>query len=202
MASQAAKRVLVVAGLGNGTGTGAATARLFAKNGYSVALVARGANTVNSLAQEIKSEGGHAATFALPSYSHEDITTAWASIHNRFPKPEYAIRAAVFNVGHSVFKPFLEVTPEDVQNCLQTGVAAAFSFSRGAILALKENDIEEPTGKRGTLIFTGATAALRGNVLTSAFAAGKFGMRALSQSLAKEFGKENIHVAHAVMDGG
>jgi len=79
---------------------------------------------------------------------------------------------------------------------LQTSVAAAFSFARGAILAFKDNDIEQHNGKRGALIFTGATASARGNVTTSAFAAGKFGLRALSQSLAKEFGKENIHVAH------
>ena len=102
----------------------------------------------------------------------------------------------MFNASHGVWKPFLQVTPQDVQDCLQTSVAAAFAFSRGAILAFKENDIEEPNGKRGALIFTGATASLRGNVVTSAFAAGKFGTRALSQSLAKEFGKENIHVAH------
>jgi NAD(P)-dependent dehydrogenase (short-subunit alcohol dehydrogenase family) len=73
-------------------------------------------------------------------------------------------------------------------------VEAAFAFSREAILTFKQNKIEEPQGKRGTLIFTGATASLRGNTTTSAFAAGKFGLRALSQSLAKEFGKENIHV--------
>ena len=79
---------------------------------------------------------------------------------------------------------------------LQTGVAAAFSFARAAILAFKDNDIEQSSGKRGTLIFTGATASLRGGPLTSAFSAGKHGVRALSQSLAKEFGKENIHVAH------
>jgi len=121
----------------------------------------------------------------------------WSSIHAQFPKPEYAIRAAVFNVGYGVWKPFLEITPQEVQDSLQTNVAAAFSFSRGAILAFKENkELEEPAGTRGTLIFTGATAATRGNVVTSAFAAGKFGVRALSQSLAKEFGKENIHVAH------
>jgi NAD(P)-dependent dehydrogenase (short-subunit alcohol dehydrogenase family) len=180
-----------------------------------VALVARGANVVNNLATEINTAGGHvsrlsiidfynahleieqAAPFALPSYSHEDITSTWGSIHAHFPKPEYAIRAAVFNVGHGVWKPFLEVTPQDVQDCLQTTIAAAFAFSRGAILAFRDNkELEEPTGKRGTLIFTGATAALRGNVTTSAFAPGKFGVRALSQSLAKEFGPENIHVAH------
>lgn len=74
-------------------------------------------------------------------------------------------------------------------------VVAAFAFAREAILAFKEQDIEE--GKRGTLLFTGATASLRGNTTTSAFAAGKFGVRALAQSLAKEFGKENIHVSRS-----
>jgi len=208
MASQAAKRVLVVAGLGNGSGTGAATARLFAKNGYSVALIGRGANAANTLAEEINHSGGQAASFAIPSYSYNDITSAWSSIHAHFPKPDYTIRAAVFNIGHGVWKPFLDVTPQDVQDCLQTNVAAAFSFSRGAILAFKDNDIEQSeggdgnsNGKRGALIFTGATAGTRGNVITSAFAAGKFGMRALSQSLAKEFGKDNIHVVHAIIDG-
>jgi len=102
----------------------------------------------------------------------------------------------VYNVGEPVFKNFLDITPKEVQAVLQTGVAAAFSFARAAILAFKDNDIEQPTGKRGTLIFTGATASLRGGPLTSAFSAGKHGVRALSQSLAKEFGKENIHVAH------
>lgn len=63
-------------------------------------------------------------------------------------------------------------------------------------MAFKENDIEQPNGKRGALIFTGATAGIRGNVMTSAISAGKHGLRALSQSLAKEFGKENIHVSH------
>jgi len=137
-----------------------------------------------------------AASFPIASYSNEDVTSAWASIQQRFPKPEYAIRAAVFNAGAGGFKPFLSVTPEDVQDTLQTGIAGAFSFSRAAILAFKENDLEEPAGKRGTLIFTGATASLRGGPVTSIFSAGKFALRALSQSLAKEFGKENIHVAH------
>ena len=79
---------------------------------------------------------------------------------------------------------------------MNINVEAAFSFSRSAIKTFKDNAIDPTNGARGTLIFTGATASLRGNVTTSAFAAGKFGLRALSQSLAKEFGKENIHVAH------
>jgi len=137
-----------------------------------------------------------AAPFPVPSYSDDHIVSAWEAVHAKFPKPEYIIRVALFNVAHNVRKAFLDITPQDVQDCLQTSVAAAFSFARGAILAFKENDIEEPNGKRGALIFTGATASMRGNVVTSAFAAGKFGTRALSQSLAKEFGTENIHVVH------
>ncbi|KAF9530714.1 short-chain dehydrogenase/reductase SDR [Crepidotus variabilis] len=202
MSSQAAKRVFVVLGVGNGLGTGGATARLFAKNGYEVALIARGGNTLESLAKEINSNGGQAKSFPVSSYSHEDVTNAWSSIHKAFPKPEYAIRAAVFNGGAGVFKKFLDITPEDVQTSLQASVASAFSFSRGAILAFKDNDIDESNGARGSLIFTGATASIRGNILTSSFAAGKHGLRALSQSLGKEFGQENIHVAHAIIDGG
>ena len=187
--------------------------RLFAKNGYSVALLARGANYVNQVADEINASGGHvsfgwaqvcrsdnyltqAAPFPVSSYSDDNLASAWEAVHAKFPKPQYIIRVALFNVAHNVRKPFLDVTPQDVQDCLQTSVAAAFSFARGAILAFKDNVIEQPTGKRGALIFTGATASLRGNVVTSAFSAGKHGTRALSQSLAKEFGKENIHVCH------
>ncbi|TFK32855.1 hypothetical protein BDQ12DRAFT_728268 [Crucibulum laeve] len=201
MATQTAKRVLVVAGLGNGGGTGAASARFFAKNGYSVALIARGADQVKKLADEINEAGGNAAPFPVASYSVDDISTAWNSIRSHYSAPNYSIRAAIFNVAHGVWKPFLEVTPQDVEESLQTNVAAAFAFAREAILSFKENDIEEENGKRGALIFTGATASVRGNVTTSAFAAGKHGRRALSQSLAKEFGKQNIHVSHAIIDG-
>jgi len=193
--------VLVIAGLGTGQGTGASTARVFAKAGYSVALVARGADSVDKLAKEINESGGEAAPFPLNSYSHEDITSVWGKIRQRFTKPNYSIRVAVFNAGHGLWKGFLDITPEEVQETLQTNVAAAFAFSREAILDFKANDIQEPAGKRGSLIFTGATAAIRGNVTTSAFAAAKHGVRALSQSLAKEFGKDSIHVSHAIIDG-
>ncbi|KAG6872620.1 hypothetical protein C0995_008279 [Termitomyces sp. Mi166 len=201
MSTVAARRVLVVAGLGAGSGTGASAARIFSKAGYSVALVARGADTVNNLAQELNSAGGEAAPFPVKAYSPSDLSNVWKSIRAKFVAPEYSIDAAVFNVGQGVWKPFLEVTPEDIRTSLEINVEAAFAFSREAILTFKENKISEDKGKRGTLIFTGATASLRGNTTTSVFAAGKFGLRALSQSLAKEFGKENIHVAHAIIDG-
>jgi NAD(P)-dependent dehydrogenase (short-subunit alcohol dehydrogenase family) len=135
-----------------------------------------------------------AAGFPVPSYRPEDISSVWQSIRKTYTAPNYIIKAAVFNIGTAVWKPFLEITPAELRESLSVNVEAGFAFSREAILTFKQNEIEELKGNRGTLIFTGATASLRGNTTTSAFAAGKFGLRALSQSLAKEFGKQNIHV--------
>ncbi|KAK7012644.1 hypothetical protein R3P38DRAFT_3209243 [Favolaschia claudopus] len=144
---------------------------------------------------------GEAIPYCIPSYSADDITSAFTSISAQFPNSHYALRAALFNVGYAVWKPFLEVTASEVQESLNTNVAAAFAFSRSAILKFKENKLDAENPKRGTLIFKGATASTRGNKMTSAFSIGKFGARALSQSLAKEFGKDGIHVAHAIIDG-
>jgi NAD(P)-dependent dehydrogenase (short-subunit alcohol dehydrogenase family) len=103
------------------------------------------------------------------------------------------VRAALWNAGDAAWGSFLDITEEQLAGSLQTHVTAAFAFSRQAVLAFQKNEIDG-LGRRGTLLFTGATASLRGNTHTSAFAAGKFALRALSQSLAKEFGKQNIHV--------
>ncbi|KAI1796950.1 NAD-P-binding protein [Ganoderma leucocontextum] len=197
-----ARPLLIVAGIGNGSGTGAATARLFAKKGYRVALVARNADHLSRFAGEINSEGGEAAAFPIADYSYNSTLSVFDTIfaHKWTTEGPSEFRVGVWNAGSGVFKGFLDVTEEDITTSLQVNVTAAFAFSRRAVLKFKENGLDE-RGKRGTLIFTGATAALRGNTLTSAFAAGKFGVRALSQSLAKEFGKENIHVAHSIIDG-
>ena len=138
-----------------------------------------------------------AAAFPVPDYSYNATLSVFDTIfaHKWATGGPSEFRVGVWNTAAGVFKSFLDVTEEDITNSLQVNVNAAFAFSRRAVLKFRENALDE-RGKRGTLIFTGATAAIRGNVLTSAFAAGKFGTRALSQSLAKEFGKENIHVAH------
>ncbi|GLB42612.1 putative short-chain dehydrogenase reductase sdr [Lyophyllum shimeji] len=169
-------------GLGKGNGTGASSARLFTRAGYSVALVARGVDHLDKLSQELNAAGGEAAPFPVESYTPQNIKSVWDSIRAKYAAPNYRIDAAIFNVGHGVWKPFLEVTPEDVRTTLENSVEAGFAFSREAILTFKENEISESKGKRGTLIFTGATASLRG-------------------IRPQEFGKENIHVAHAIIDG-
>jgi NAD(P)-dependent dehydrogenase (short-subunit alcohol dehydrogenase family) len=190
----------VIAGVGKGSGTGAATARLLARNGYRVALIARDAEALKTTADEINASGtgGEAAAFPVTKYDYNTFEKAFADIKQHWPGAP--LRVALWNVAHGVWKPFLDVTEDDIRNVVETDVVAGFGFARQVITTFKGQELNE-LGKRGTLIFTGATAATRGNVLTSAFAAGKFGVRALSQSLAKEFGKQNIHVAHAIIDG-
>ncbi|KAJ7187221.1 hypothetical protein C8R46DRAFT_1158102 [Mycena filopes] len=196
--------VAIIAGVGNGSGTGGAAARLFAKQGYAVALISRGADSLNALASSIKESGGKAETFPVDSYGPDELTAAFASIHERFPASDFAVRVAIFNAGQGIWKPFLQITPEEIRESNRINIEGSFAFARGAILALQKNDLEVGKGGKGkgTLVFTGATASTRGNVTTAGFAAGKFAVRALSQSLAKEFGKEDIHVAHAIIDGG
>jgi len=190
--------ILVVAGVGNGTGTGAATARLFAKSGYKVAVLARNPDHLKALADSIKADGGEAAPFPVSTYSHATMKSTFSDIAKTWPDSE--IRASLWNAGFGIWKPFLELTEEEIKESTDTNIIGAFAFAKESILAFKDLPVDE-VGKRGTLIFTGATASLRGNTTTSAFAAGKHGLRALSQSLAKEFGKQNIHVAHSIVDG-
>jgi NAD(P)-dependent dehydrogenase (short-subunit alcohol dehydrogenase family) len=125
------------------------------------------------------------------AYSFADIHNSFEAIHKHWPNAE--LRVALYNIGAGVFKSFLDVTEGDIENSIDTNVRAAYSFAREAILRIKEQPVNDK-GKRGTLLFTGATASIRGNTWTSGFAPGKHALRALSQSLAKEFGKQNIHV--------
>jgi len=192
------RQLFVVAGIGNGSGTGAASARVFAKNGYSVAILARGADSLHKLEDEIKQSGGDVKAFSLEDYSYKSIGNAFQDIKSHWPS--VPVRVALFNTGFTLWAPFLDITPEQVRESIDTNTVAGFAFAREAILQIKDQELNE-LGKRGTLIFTGATASLRGNTQTSAFSAGKHGLRALSQSLNKEFGKQNIHVAHAIIDG-
>lgn len=194
--------------------------------GYRIALISRGPEHLNKLANDINQNGGEvrrnsctvifgpdnilychqAAPFPIQDYTPASIRAAFSNIRNRFPVSSSPLRVAVFNAGYGVWKPFLDVTEEEVRESLDVNALAAFAFSREVLLEFTKNDIEQPSEggkggsrKKGTLIFTGATASIRGNATTSAFAIGKFGIRALSQSLAKEFGKQNIHVCSRLL---
>ncbi|KAL4076890.1 hypothetical protein V8B97DRAFT_1515270 [Scleroderma yunnanense] len=192
--------LFVVAGVGL-IGTGASTARLFAQKGYNVALISRGHEALEKLVQDINQDGGVAASIPVADYSANSICAAFKAIRFIFPSDTSHLRVALFNAGYGVWKPFLNITDDDLSTSLEVNVTAAFAFSREVITEFLKLGFEEPSEhgqggsrKRGTLLFTGATASIRGSATTSAFSAGKQGLRALSQSLAKEFGKQNIHV--------
>ncbi|KZO98697.1 NAD(P)-binding protein [Calocera viscosa TUFC12733] len=190
--------ILVVAGVGTGAGTGGSTARLFAKQGYKVALIARKANELETTAADIRASGGSAAAFPVQHYDYKDIRDAFDAIRKHWPDAE--LRTAVFNAGFAVWKPFLQVTEEEFKESVQTNIVAAAAFAREAILVFQQLE-PNAAGVRGNLIITSATAAWRGNITTSAIAAGKHGLKGLAQSLNKEFGKKNIHVSHVIVDG-
>jgi len=194
------KPVIVIAGIGSGEGTGGAAARVFAKEGYSVAIIGRGGDTIKSFEKDLESSGVEVSSFIISSYDYASVQAVFQSIRTRYPSPQYSIRAALYNPSDRMRKPFLEITPEDVQTIVRVNFEGAFAFSHEIISDFKKNEIDA-IGKRGFLIFTGSSTSISGNSTGSISSAGKFAMRALSQSLAKEFGKQNIHVAHAVVDG-
>ncbi|KIJ27320.1 hypothetical protein M422DRAFT_191191, partial [Sphaerobolus stellatus SS14] len=168
--------------------------------GYRVAVISRFAEATHKLAEEITADGGEAAAFPVTTYTHAEINSAFNAIKNHWKDSD--IRVGVFNAAaDGVRKGFLGVTEEDLKKSLDTNVVAAFAFARESILAFKDLSLLDGQ-KKGTLIFTGATASIRGNKTTSVFASTKHATRALSQSLAKEFGPQDIHVAHAIIDGG
>ncbi|KAG9076736.1 hypothetical protein FS749_011436 [Ceratobasidium sp. UAMH 11750] len=185
------KAVFVVAGVGNGSGTGAASARAFAKAGYRVALIARNPEHLQNTAKSIIADGGEAASFPIKAYTHADVKSGFDAIKRHWPDGE--IRVAVWNAVSFVRKGFLELSEEEIEESTQTNIIGAFAFAREALLAFKDLEINDK-GKRGSLIFTSATAAWRGNKTTAAISSGKTGQRALAQSLNKEFGPHNIHV--------
>ena len=126
----------------------------------------------------------------------------------------------MWNAGSTTWKPFLDLTELEWEESIADNVLGPAAFARECITIFKDlefvlpNGVScdfstnqhlgcslTPEGSRGTLLFTGATSSVRGNKLIAAFSAGKFALRSLSRSLAKEFGKQNIHVAHAVIEG-
>lgn len=132
----------------------------------------------------------------MQDYGYQSVLGVFAQVQKHAWGGKSEVRAALWNTGSgNAFKSFLDVSEDVLGGVVETQITGAFAFARAAVLAFQQNDVDEK-GRRGTLLFTGATASIRGNVYTSAFAAGKFALRALSQSLAKEFGKQNIHVAH------
>ena len=179
-----------VVGVGASAGLGAALGRRFARAGLTVALTGRNADRVRSIAAEITKMGGRAHALPGDVSSAEDIKRLTVDV-----RALGTLGVAIFNAGNAVRGTPLEITPEQFETTWRGSTYAGFLFARATLPLLLE-------AGTGSLLFTGATASIRGRGPFVAFAAAKAGLRSLAQSAAREYGPRGIHVAHVIVDGG
>ncbi|MEP7301400.1 MAG: SDR family oxidoreductase [Caldimonas sp.] len=181
------KSVLVI---GAGDSTGGAIARRFAREGFVACVTRRTADKLEPLVAAIRAEGGEAHGFASDARKEVDIETLVAHIEHEIAP----IEVAVFNVGANVRFSLTETSERVYRKVWEMGALGGFLMGREVARAMLARG-------HGTIIFTGATASLRGAAGFCAFAGAKHALRALAQSMARELGPQGIHVAHVVVDG-
>ena len=186
--SKAAKRSALIVGAGDATG--GAIARRFAREGYATVVTRRELSALEPLLQKIRDAGGEAHGFGSDARVEEEVTALFEKIEAEIAPLE----VVVFNIGANVNFPIRETTSRVYRKVWEMAAFAGFLAGREAAKAMV------PRGK-GTIIFTGATASIRGQSGFSAFSGAKFALRSLAQSMARELGPEGIHVAHTIIDG-
>lgn len=177
--------------VGAGDFIGAAIARRFAAGGYVTAVGRRSAEKLAPLVAEIEAAGGRARGFALDARDEDNVQAAFETIERELGP----IEVVVFNVGANVNFPILDTTSRVFRKVWEMACLGGFLTGREAARVMLPR-------RRGSIFFTGATASVRGGKGYAAFAAAKAGLRALAQSMARELGPSNIHVAHLVIDAG
>jgi short-subunit dehydrogenase len=176
--------------IGAGDATGGAIAKRFAKGGYISCMTRRNADKLQPLIDEIEQAGGIAYGFASDARKEQQVIQLIEEIESNIGE----IEVLVFNIGANVPCSILEETARKYFKIWEMACFSAFLTGREVAKRMVSR-------QRGTLIFTGATAGLRGAAYFSAFAGAKHALRALAQSMARELGPQNIHVAHVVVDG-
>jgi NAD(P)-dependent dehydrogenase (short-subunit alcohol dehydrogenase family) len=178
--------------VGAGDGVGAAVARAFAREGMVACLVRRPRHLaeLEALAAEIGAAGGSARAFGTDARDEAQMV----ALYDQIEAEVGPLEVVVFNIGANVWFPVTETTSRVYTKVWEMAAFAGFLAGREAARVMT------PRG-RGTVIFTGATASLRGRATFSAFAGAKHALRALAQSMARELGPVGIHVAHVVVDG-
>ena len=187
MTTSTPKAVLVI---GAGDATGGAIARRFAREGYIACVTRRSADKLAPLVAQIEAEGGKAHAFGSDARKEEEMVGLVQKIEAEIAPSE----VAVFNIGANVRFPITETTARVYFKVWEMACFGGFLMGREVARAML------PRG-RGTILFTGATASLRGRDGYAAFAGAKAALRALAQSMARELGPQGIHVAHPVIDG-
>jgi NAD(P)-dependent dehydrogenase (short-subunit alcohol dehydrogenase family) len=181
----------IVVGVGSEQGLGAAIARRFAAEGHRVIVSGRTKEKLAQVVGAIVDHGGKAEAFAADATIESDV----AALFDFAEGSGHIVDLVVFNAGNNVRHDFRTMPAELFEQTWRVATFGGFLVGREAARRLT------PLGK-GTIIFTGATASLRGKPPFTAFASAKAGLRSLAQSMAREFGPLGIHVAHVVIDGG
>jgi len=185
--SEQQKVVLVI---GAGDATGGEIAKRFAREGYIACVTRRQAEKLQPLLEEIRAAGGQAHGFGSDARKEEEV----AALVETIERDIGPIEAFVFNIGANVPCSILEETPRKYFKIWEMACFAGFLSAQAVARRMVQRE-------RGTILFTGATAGTRGAAGFAAFAGAKHGLRALAQSMARELGPRNIHVAHVVVDG-
>ena len=172
--------------VGVGSGLSASLARLFSKAGMKVALGARRPEGLAALAKEV---GGKA--FACNAANPGEVAKLFADVEAAFGAPD----VVVYNASYRTRGPFVELVPDEVAKSIAVSAFGGFLVAQEAVKRML------PKG-RGAILFTGASASVKGYAQSAPFAMGKFALRGLAQSMARELQPQGIHVAHVVIDGG
>ncbi|WP_416468025.1 SDR family oxidoreductase [Pseudomonas sp. LFS044] len=184
------KQQRVVLVIGAGDATGGEIAKRFAREGYTACVTRRQAEKLQPLLDEIRAAGGQAHGFGSDARKEEEV----AELVETIERDIGPIDAFVFNIGANVPCSILEETPRKYFRIWEMACFAGFLTAQAVARRMVARE-------RGTILFTGATAGTRGAAGFAAFAGAKHGLRALAQSMARELGPRNVHVAHVVVDG-
>jgi short-subunit dehydrogenase len=176
--------------IGAGDSTGSSIAARFASEGLTACLVRRDKDKLEPLVQEIVAQGHLAIGFGADARKEEQVI----ALVDEIERDVGPIEVMVFNVGANVPSSILEETSRKFFKIWEMACMGGFLFGRESAKRMASRG-------RGTIIFTGATASLRGSANFAAFSGAKHALRALAQSMARELGPKNIHVAHVVVDG-
>ena len=185
-------RVALIVGAGDATG--GAIARRFARAGLTTCVTRRSADKLEPLLAQIRSEGGAAHGFASDAREEDEVV----ALVDRIEASIGEIAVLVFNIGANAPSSILQETTRRYTKIWEMACLAGFLNGREVArrMVARAGD-----GHKGTIIFTGATASLRGSAHFAAFAGAKHALRALAQSMARELGPMGVHVAHVVIDG-
>jgi len=172
--------------VGTGSGLSASLARLLAREGFNVALAARNTAKLAALAKETG-----AMVLACDAADGAQVEAAFAAVEAKWGAPGFV----VYNASYRTRGPFVDLVPAEVERTLAVCAFAGFLVGQAAAKRMLARGA-------GAIFFTGASASVKGYVNSAPFAMGKFALRGLAQSMARELAPKNIHVAHFVIDGG